>query len=74
MAAGAPPLLLRVLALASTLPILELYALPAMDSNPALSPPAADEEGRPAAQAPPLAGNSANWELAVQGGGSSTLR
>jgi hypothetical protein len=45
MAVGEPPLLLRVLALASILPILELYALTAMDSNPALSPPAADEEG-----------------------------
>jgi hypothetical protein len=53
MAAGAPSLLLRALALASTLPILKLYALLAMDSNPAFSPPAQMRRGRPAAEAPP---------------------
>jgi hypothetical protein len=54
MAVGAPSLLLRALALASTLPILKLHALLTMDSNPAFSPPVQMRRGRPAAEAPPM--------------------
>jgi hypothetical protein len=49
MAAGVPPLL-RALAL----PILGLCVQPAMDSSSVFAPPAAYEEGRPTAEAPPV--------------------